>query len=495
MIASAIRISGSVSIHLWLSAGLASASLFLLRVGTFDLGPTWDGAMSVWPAAIEIAKDWNLARVLSLPSYIEGGPNTHTLSLFTLIVAGLVALFDPGTTFLIVQFVSALMTIAIALLLSFVVIDLGHPRLAPWIAVAFVSYPMVVGQSAYLYTEIPSALLAFAGLVLAYVRRPIIAVLAMALAIWVKALALVAIPALMWVIWRRQRSTKAALSASLAVLALIPAFIVPQAVVEQNLVDRLSGSLRFSVAYLIRSPELIVVFVAPMFVALAFRRIAASEDEKLWLQAVSLLNSTFVAFFILNAVATAGYFFLPRYALLLLPGTFVLGSMWLSRIQALASRVVMAVVLVGFMATARGPLALGADTSLHPVAERSLAYTSLLADQRAGLDRLDELSETMPVFFDHYAMFGYKYPLLGHFDGVPPSNGATTFPETTLDRGLSAQPAEFALMYSVPILGGEWMEFIRNQASASSDYQVTEELIGSTQVSPLRIVIIKRLSG
>lgn len=487
--------SGSRSRLVIQSGALAGLVLLVLRLGTFDLVPTWDGAMSVWPAAIETARDWNIGRVLSLPSYTEGGPNTHTLSLFTLGAAALVTLFGPENSYLLVQLASVAMAVTLGVLISLIAADLGHRRFAIWVSVAFVTYPMVAGQSAYLYTEIPSALLAFASLAIAYSRKPALAIVLMSLAVWVKALAVVAIPALALMIWRKQGSARAGLAACLAIVALAPTLWAPRAGIEQDLFARTIGSLRVSFAYLVRSPELIAVLFVPAFVALAMRRTQATDDEKTWLHVVLLLNSAFVASFFLNPIITAGHFFLPRYATLLLPGTFVLVTIWLSRIKRVSSGLLMIIAVLGFAATARGPMALGSHTALHPVAERSMAYIDLLDDHRVALHRLHQLSDAMPVFFDHYAQFGFEYPRLDHFGDGAPANGETTYPKSSLDRGLAAQPGKFALMYSVPILGGERMESIRRDAWTRPNYRVSEEVIGSTEEFPLRIVIVERTSG
>jgi hypothetical protein len=70
---------------------------------------------------------------------------------------------------------------------------IGNPRLAIWGAILVVVFPMIVGQSAYLYTELPSAFLAFLATLLALEGRRAWSVAALVLAVLTKPLAIVVI--------------------------------------------------------------------------------------------------------------------------------------------------------------------------------------------------------------------------------------------------------------------------------------------------------------
>ena len=63
-------------------AGLALVFLLATKWPVLDQAPVWDGSKSVFPAAITLAHhDFDVVYLLGLPSYFDGGPNTHSLSL------------------------------------------------------------------------------------------------------------------------------------------------------------------------------------------------------------------------------------------------------------------------------------------------------------------------------------------------------------------------------------------------------------------------------
>ena len=72
------------------SAQFLAALVLILGVKWYTLlqPPVWDTAMGLFPAALTLsANGFDLLELLAMPGYLEGGPNTHSASLVTLITA------------------------------------------------------------------------------------------------------------------------------------------------------------------------------------------------------------------------------------------------------------------------------------------------------------------------------------------------------------------------------------------------------------------------
>jgi hypothetical protein len=467
--------------------------LVVMRWGTFTTPPAWDAAMSVWPAAIEISSDWDLGRVLALPTYVQGGPNTHTLSLVTLAGALSITFLGPEATYALFHAIGIALAAGMGALVGYLLRLLNHQSLAPWGAAATALFPLVMSQTAYLYTELPSAFLVVLAAVMFARDRRGLAFMSLLSAVLVKALAVTAVPAMMFFAWRRRRQIGSLVWPALSVLGVVPALLVPQSNAALDFWERLRVATDLSWEYFSRSPELIVLFAAvPVVAALVFRRAGASKDEWLWLAVFTIFIGTFGSFFALNGVLTAGFFFLPRYALYLVPFAMLVTFFVIARLRGRSIRTVVVTALLWLLVLgARGPFAWGGDSPVHPLAERSLAFVERVNEQVAGLARLAELSLQMPVVYDHQAHYGYMYRDLGHFDGAL-QDGIAVYLARDWGENMSQLPDRFAMLVAFPMLGGERMRFVEMKVAADPSYQVSKETIGLAEAFPLEIIIVER---
>jgi hypothetical protein len=472
-----------------------AAVLIAVRWGTFDARPTWDPAMSIWPAGIEIAARNSISDVLDLPSYAMGGPNTHTLSVVTLLGAALIEIGGLDFAIVAMHVLNGVMLLALGYLVARTVWEFSS-NVAGWLTgAAVVLFPLMVAQSAYLYTELPAAFLVFAALVLSSRRRPLWSALALTVAVLIKPLGVVAIPALAVLTWRKRGTRREIAAPALALLGLIPALLVPQPPPQgSTLLASLLLVWRTSWAWALETPEFLLLVAVPVLAYLVVSRRDTSREEWDWFWAASTLIASFVAFFALNAVVTQGWFFIPRYFAMLVAPTMVLVALTISRMRLGAQLGVLGGIVLVSLIGVRGPLAWGAGSSLPPTTERSLAFIDLFEEHRSGLDRLAILSsESLPTFHDHYASFSLAYPELGHFRGD--IENTTTVRSGNWGSELDELPDRFAMLVELPFLGGERMLRVKRLAESDDRYRVTIEPIGTAVRLPIQIVLVERVDG
>jgi len=64
----------------------------------FDVGPVWDDAFSVFPAANFLTKhQFDYGLLLKQPAYHQGGPTAHATSLLTLVTAFVLKITGGGS--------------------------------------------------------------------------------------------------------------------------------------------------------------------------------------------------------------------------------------------------------------------------------------------------------------------------------------------------------------------------------------------------------------
>ena len=65
---------------------VALLGILALKWPTLDQPPVWDTAMGLFPAAITLAGNgFDVAELFGMPGFFQGGPNTHSASLVTLV--------------------------------------------------------------------------------------------------------------------------------------------------------------------------------------------------------------------------------------------------------------------------------------------------------------------------------------------------------------------------------------------------------------------------
>jgi hypothetical protein len=477
--------------------GLLLVATILMRLGTLAVPPTWDPAMSVWPAAIEMAERGSIFEVVSLPTYIDGGPNTHTLSLITLLTAGLIEGFGVQHAIGTLHWVNIVLLATIGLMVTLVGARYVSRIVAVLLGVSTVVFPLMVAQSAYLYTELASSACVMGALLLGAKRRVLWATLVLTIGVAIKPLAVVAIPALLVFAWRSGASMRTRLAPLLAAIGMIPALLVPTE--TQVLTDRWEwASLIWSrtALFATEAPEVLVMLAVTVVTGLRIQR-KPEEGDLEWFWPICALVVSFIAFFAITPLVTVGHVMLPRYTAMLVGPVMILLAILIRSVAFTGQLGIVSILIVAGILGATGPFAWGSGSRIPPVAERSLAFVELFEDHRAGMTRMAEMSrEGTPIFVDHYGGFGFMYPGLGHFEGdVRDWTVVRSFGLDPTDWGenLDELPDRFAMLAGAPMLGSDRFWLVREMAKDDDRYRVSDEAIGSASTYPIQVITVERV--
>jgi hypothetical protein len=432
--------------------------------------PVWDGAMSVYPAAIELANSgFDLPEVLALPTYLEGGPNTHTLSPLTMLVALLIVSTGSLTSAVPILHVMSLALSALTGAAVYRLISRKAPQsIAIFGALAVLLFPPMVVQTADVYLDLPLACLgtwSFVGIV---ERRPWFTTVLVTAAVWMKPLAMifVGVMALHWLFFGSgaKRTLRAVapivIPTVTAVLVSLPQFARASPI---SIADRYSVTLEASSRLLLSLPDMAALVLATLLLTAFYLR-STTRSEELMIAGFVLISG--FVFILINPLVTHGIPFLPRYYVMIVPALVIgvlLAITQVSRRIALIAGIILSLVFALNLYGAFYPFKGHASFAL---AERSLAYRDLLQLQRQDISLLASLASEMPIYFDYFAYFRLAYPEMG-YASVQPDSAVSVFHDPRLfSATLADLPPRFGLLFEYPVLGGEVLERLWSEARA-----------------------------
>ena len=449
---------------------VASAFAFVVSGATLTQPPVWDGAMSVYPAAIELARtDFDLQRLLSLPTYIEGGPNTHSLSAWTLLVGAALGPLRSLQTLLPYLHALSFALYGLLVLAIYLIIRRSTTNGVALLGAAVAGlFPPLLVQAADVYIDLPVACLTAWAVVALLHRKYLLATLVISAAIWFKPIGVIYLPLLLAHYIRHGNSKGKILTAPslavppLAVLALITVFGTPKGDLEAPAV-RLTGAAVATGQLLTTVPDTLGLILLTLVVAsLAIKRHRLTEQLEI---AVFVLLGAF-CFEVLNPLLTIVIPLLPRYYIGIVPLLIAGLVVQLSHTSRAVSELAIASIGLAFLVNFSGALYPYKTHATYAVAERSFAYQDLLALQKQGVALLEEVSRSRPIYFDFYRYFQFQYPEMGYTSGPPPE-GVSPFHNVDMSLEIEDLPEEFALLFEYPTIGGGQLKEIWNNAIES----------------------------
>lgn len=449
--------------------------LFLaVKFPVLDQPPVWDGSMSVFPAAITLAENgFDIADLLSRPTYAEGGPNGHSVSLITWLTAVVIKLV--GSEELLFP-VLHLLHFAIGALAATGVFKFGRALLGvPLAAAATVTafiFPLVLTQVGFMYLEI-ALLAATVWAILAWMDgRKLRAILWATAATLLKGSGIVVAVALMGMalldLGRGRRRIRDALLIIPA--PLVATWLQSRASLNEG-ATHLGPHLTELINYLWRVPDLLIILLVYMgatLLAAPWRTRSSMSTPPVhdaYLTSIAVLVATFLGFYFLMPLAGVSYAVLPRYYLQILPLALI-GLVYLVATHASAkmAAALLALLLVFSVVNHDGRFYPNNDSENFALIERSDAYRGLLDLHMKGVDALVAASQSGPVFYaqpDHYRL---GYPLMGYATG-PLSNGHSIRHEAPFQNGrLEDFPDSFTALHDMNWLGGEIIADLWRQA-------------------------------
>lgn len=455
----------------WWLAGIVFVILNVLLRFSVNQPPAWDGAMSVYPAAIELSRtNFDFARLFSLPTYAEGGPNTHATSPWTTLVAALISLTGSLSSALPVLHVVSFGLAALTVAAAYRLIAHSAPGLIAVLgALAVLLFPPMIAQTADIYLDLPLACLGTWGLVMLLERRFIAASGLITLAVWVKPLAVIYAAVLLgFVLIYGEHRRRVLRAIGLALPPLVAAAVISVLQSARSpglpLVDRYFAAVGTSGEFLASMPDLVAIIALTLIlIVVSFKDPAPPETFRM----MSLVLISSLAFVILNPLISQGIQFLPRYYLALVPALIAGVITFLAIKSRPIAFIAVSILLLTFATNINGDFYRYRDHPYYALAERSLAYRDLMTLQMEDVAVLSELSQEMPVYYDYFAFYRLEYPELGYSDG-PLESGVSIFHNRELaDATLADMPSRFAFIFEYPVLGGEVLLNIWDEAKAS----------------------------
>ena len=510
--------SSTLRIAAWLTpskvALLALAFLLATKWPQLDQPPVWDGSKSVFPAAITLAQsNFDLPHLLQQPSYFDGGPNIHGLSLVTWVTAlAYWALGDRPDVILPLLHLLHLAITAWALATLWRIARDGLGSLAALGAVGTVAvFPLFFVQAGYLYLEMP--ILAFsAAAIYSWLqgRDRQTAAWATAAAMVKSSGTIVAGALLVSTLatpgdWRRKLRRCALLTAGPLIVAAVHYALHPSSALGV-------GSLDATVAYLLSVPDLALLLVVFVGASLALRpwrselwetRLRGTKlcgrnqgPARVYLICVATFVS-FCGFYLALVPLGASVRVLPRYYLQLFPFVLIGLLVLLGRRSRRAVAGVLLVAALFFLANRKGHLYPDRGTTNFAITERSMAYVELMELQDLGLQSLVEAAGEMPVFYGLSESYRLAYPEMGH-DHVPPAEGHCIYNEAPyLHARLRDFPPTFFVLYDYPWLGGAEARRVVSEAESDPRYdvEVAQLTVGPFESYLARVALRESTAG
>ncbi|MDH3306185.1 MAG: hypothetical protein OEO77_01495 [Acidimicrobiia bacterium] len=390
--------------------------LLVIKFDTLTEPPAWDAAMSVHPAALTLAVNgFDYPDLLDSPGYAGGGPNTHSLSTYTAVVAIAYTLFTPTTAVTVLHlltFLLAALTVAGIVRLASVYLPSGYAVAA---GLTSLSVPVVLTQFGMIYLEAPVLAASTWAMVAAVERRWPAAAAFCTLATTVKPSGLIIALAvgLFWLanyrsVWQAAVIVTPSSLLGLFIRAFEPDLLRPTIV-------RSVAVWRASWDYLVHVPDIwLFVLAASVASVVLSRRKGPDHDARLgdlWFWVLF----GFIAFY--AALGSAALTTLPRYYIQILPLAVVTVFVGLHRRFGIgALTVVMVATALVSVVNFNGGLYPRNDLSNFALIERSDAYDDLLATEVAMARAICELPGEIPVRFSSAERYRLSYPAMGYAD-------------------------------------------------------------------------------
>ncbi len=477
----------------WWSAALPFLAFFgavvLLNWPTLNDPPTWDGAMGVHPAAITLSRTgFDLNGLLHERAYMQGGSNTHSLSLVTWCTALAYHSLTGSRWLLPVMHVCHFALAAFALT---AVYRFARPALGGALALALsllvLCNPIVLAQTGSLYVEVPLLASTMLALIAWSNNRPWLAAFFTLLTFYVKETGLILAGALTAAAVLEAGPLPGRLARAAGVfLPTVSAFFINKALYHPPGATpyvplSYSEYLRYNIFQrLAPVPDLCVLIGLFLLVTAvrspalwrAWRRpnsdeAGAAPASPVVLPPVALSHLmvlSFIGFFLVANYAGEVYL-LPRYFVQILP-CVALGLIDVVRRVAQERMVLVGILLcsAAFLVNRYGTFYTPVKTNDGSAAERSLEYRDLLDIQREAMATLEDCAVQAPVFYGYPEHFLVNYPEMGFVDHRP-ENGRCVLFDPPFDKArLSDYPGLFYIVLDYPALGGQRLAALYEQA-------------------------------
>ncbi len=473
----------AVQLGLWLLAILG------LEGGSLLEPPVWDSAMGAFPPAIHLYESgFDIRSLLAEDGWWLGGPNVHSLSLFTWLVALVMTATESAVaTFAIVHLVT-FVGVAGSLVLFTRVLRLdGFAPGTVLAAAAFVLLmPLVLVQVGSLYTESWVMALGIAAWAAWREGRPGIATLLCVLALFVKltAVALVGCLAAALLVSRRPSGIRRVL-----LLASLPAAYWLNRSLPGWLDARIFEGPRWGDARVLAEalvvrlgaiPDVTLLLAAALLGTVCHLRVlwrrGARPADLLgadWRTGARLIALAMPFAFSAGIIASlfSQTIFLPRYLVPIMPFCVVSILLW-ARTCGREGWVRIGLVLGSLIHLVNfDGLLYAPEHQSFSIVERSHAYRDFHRLQTDLIEALETVPEDLPVYVSKEIDYMVSHPMMGYVDDPLPQV-RPIYRAPHRGRPIEELPEEFVLVFSNAGHGGEEMVRIVRAAQADPGREV-----------------------
>ncbi len=426
MTADSDRISPSARVPV--VAVIVIATLYALWVNfdALDNPPAWDSATTVSPAALAIVEsDFKVWEVAQQPGTLEGGPSTHATSIYTIGLAGLLAVFGPSGGF----FAAHLISIALVGALVAATYLLARERLSVWAsafaALTIGTLPMVLQQAADIYLDLPLAIVTTIACWATVRRRFWLTAVLVFTGVAIKTSGVFLIPLLLLAKPQSKPLKRHLADVSIGGIIAITPFVIALANTDRF---ETPPTLESHVTLISSAASLLALTVDVLLILSVYLLVMYGRTRNGTLDRSSKVSAVLVLSFLgahLATVLLSGTItILPRYYIDILPVVLVviLPAGLLSDSLASPAHVsavgFLSLLLAFSIVNQRGDFYPLPDHTFYVAAERSTRAQDLLELQVEGTRRLVDTG--LPIVVGLQEHFRISYPGMGYVDETPP---------------------------------------------------------------------------
>lgn len=468
------------------------AIVVVLKYDTLFAPPVWDTVTGVFPPALYLyLNGFDIGSLMQEQTWRHGGPNVHSLSLVTWVIAVVMRITgDPDAVFLVLHTLTYVTTAYGLMVYTRMVQGFGF---SDTVAIAsglfMLLFPVVLVQTGYMYTEIPVLVCCIVAVNLWQRDRVDPAIGVCVLALFIKFTAVVLAASMILVLVATPATGRIRRLARLGVLVLavlvarfLPRWMGrPESGVGWGDSELLLGQLEARIQAV---PDLAWLVIAAAFAGMVLLALGALQGHRTksdidigaasqakWL--CLLFPGVFCAAIVMGAHTQT--LLLPRYLVPVIPFA-LLAVLFLIRLVAL-QRLALPLLLVSalyFVANYNGRY-YPPNYDSFSVVERSHAYQAFNSVKAGAIAALAEHPPELEVWVTREIWYMVSHPLMGYIDAVNP-NVYPVFVHPWQRALLSQYPDHFLLLKASTIHGGRTIDRLVKKAMDTGSHEVSSRV-------------------
>jgi len=464
-----------------------------IKFDTILAPPVWDTAMGVFPPAIFLYETkFDLLELAKQPGWWLGGPNVHTFSIWTWLIAMVMSISDsPTITFAILHVITFMVNATAISVLVRTLYQYGvSSHLALMSGLLLLLMPLVLVQIGFMYTEslvMSLSVLAWASW---HNNREGAAVLFALIAIGMKLTGVVIAVCLALLLLLRllngfsYRRLLYLTSLPLALFIIISAYswsgtLSPPHGMSWGSQQAIFSQLRWRLS---STPEItIFIYISALaafcYVIFQWRLGPDTNPFRLLCQGNTEIGSRFIVLIYtpifgigIIVMSIAGMLFLPRYAVPMIP--FAIVQLVLLAQVIKFQRGLSFIFFIGCLVSIYNHSGvLYKPTTAFSIVEASHAYKPYLLAQKTIIDEIEKLGNDVPIYVSREIDYMTAHPMTGYVTEIKPNINGIYKPQYA---GLSVEefPSEFYVVFTNRGHGGEYLKKIIKQADRLETWRV-----------------------